>query len=79
MKSAEPPIIEFDALAYADHVKVEYANRPYVYNRFLSILNEYKSGPIDIQGVAERISQLLADCPPLIQAFSIFVPPGYVI
>jgi paired amphipathic helix protein Sin3a len=68
-----------DALAYLDYVQVEYADRPDVYNRFLNIMQEFKSGAIDTPDVIERMSQLLADSPTLIQAFNIFLPPGYMI
>ena len=68
-----------DALSYLDQVKVQFADRPDVYNRFLDIMKDFKSGAIDTPGVIERVSHLFAGNPGLIQGFNTFLPPGYKI
>ena len=68
-----------DALSYLDQVKVQFADHPDVYNRFLDIMKDFKSGAIDTPGVIERVSTLFAGNPNLIQGFNTFLPPGYKI
>lgn len=50
-----------------------------MYNRFLDIMKDFKSGAIDTPGVIERVSTLFAGNPNLIQGFNTFLPPGYKI
>lgn len=76
--AAQQPILN-DALSYLDQVKVQFADHPDVYNRFLDIMKDFKSGAIDTPGVIERVSQLFAGNPALIQGFNTFLPPGYKI
>lgn len=68
-------------------------DHPDVYNRFLDIMKDFKSGAyvvpsessqhadsvtsIDTPGVIERVSTLFAGNPELIQGFNTFLPPGY--
>ena len=78
MNQAQQPILN-DALSYLDQVKVQFADHPDVYNRFLDIMKDFKSGQIDTPGVIERVSQLFAGNPGLIQGFNTFLPPGYKI
>jgi paired amphipathic helix protein Sin3a len=66
-------------LSYLDQVKVQFADHPDVYNRFLDIMKDFKSGAIDTPGVIERVSTLFAGHPNLIQGFNTFLPPGYKI
>jgi paired amphipathic helix protein Sin3a len=66
-----------DALSYLDQVKVQFANEPNVYNNFLDIMKDFKSGQIDTPGVINRVSTLFAGNPDLIQGFNTFLPPGY--
>lgn len=82
-----------DALSYLDQVKVQFVDHPDVYNRFLDIMKDFKSGAyvdhsyasqnadsipsIDTPGVIERVSSLFAGNPELIQGFNTFLPPGY--
>ena len=72
----QQPILN-DALSYLDQVKVQFADSPDVYNRFLDIMKDFKSGAIDTPGVIGRVSQLFAGNPELIQGFNTFLPPGY--
>ncbi|CAO1622068.1 unnamed protein product [Sympodiomycopsis kandeliae] len=66
-----------DALSYLDQVKVQFAEQPDVYNRFLDIMKDFKSQSIDTPGVIERVSTLFRGHPSLIQGFNTFLPPGY--
>ena len=72
----QQPILN-DALSYLDQVKVQFAEQPDVYNRFLDIMKDFKSGAIDTPGVIGRVSTLFAGNPELIQGFNTFLPPGY--
>jgi paired amphipathic helix protein Sin3a len=72
----QQPILN-DALSYLDQVKVQFADHPDVYNKFLDIMKDFKSGAIDTPGVIGRVSQLFAGNPELIQGFNTFLPPGY--
>ncbi|RMZ66661.1 transcription factor (Sin3) [Pyrenophora seminiperda CCB06] len=78
MGQGQQPILN-DALSYLDQVKVQFADHPDVYNRFLDIMKDFKSGAIDTPGVIERVSTLFAGNPALIQGFNTFLPPGYKI
>lgn len=60
-----------------DQVKVQFAEHPDVYNRFLDIMKDFKSQSIDTPGVIERVSTLFRGHPSLIQGFNTFLPPGY--
>lgn len=87
-----------DALSYLDQVKVQFADQPDVYNKFLDIMKDFKSQTsvqdhtrklawksttadlfcsIDTPGVINRVSDLFAGHPNLIQGFNTFLPPGY--
>lgn len=72
----QQPILN-DALSYLDQVKVQFSDHPDVYNRFLDIMKDFKSGAIDTPGVIGRVSSLFAGNPELIQGFNTFLPPGY--
>lgn len=72
----QQPILN-DALSYLDQVKVQFSDQPDVYNRFLDIMKDFKSGAIDTPGVIGRVSSLFAGNPDLIQGFNTFLPPGY--
>jgi paired amphipathic helix protein Sin3a len=74
----QQPILN-DALSYLDQVKVQFVDHPDVYNRFLDIMKDFKSGAIDTPGVIDRVSTLFAGHPNLIQGFNTFLPPGYKI
>ncbi|KAH8682355.1 hypothetical protein BX600DRAFT_41402 [Xylariales sp. PMI_506] len=76
MQQGQQPILN-DALSYLDQVKVQFAEQPDVYNRFLDIMKDFKSQTIDTPGVIKRVSELFAGHPNLIQGFNTFLPPGY--
>ncbi|KAH9044289.1 hypothetical protein EDB85DRAFT_2070530 [Lactarius pseudohatsudake] len=66
-----------DALSYLDAVKVQFYDKPDVYNHFLDIMKDFKSQIIDTPGVIERVSMLFHGNPYLIEGFNTFLPPGY--
>lgn len=76
MQQGQQPILN-DALSYLDQVKVQFADQPDVYNKFLDIMKDFKSQTIDTPGVINRVSELFAGHPTLIQGFNTFLPPGY--
>eukprot|EP00730_Choanoeca_flexa_P009015 TRINITY_DN12572_c4_g8_i1.p1 TRINITY_DN12572_c4_g8~~TRINITY_DN12572_c4_g8_i1.p1 ORF type:complete len:1290 (+),score=469.40 TRINITY_DN12572_c4_g8_i1:134-3871(+) len=68
-----------DALLYLDKVKLQFGNKPRVYNQFLDIMKDFKSQNIDTPGVIEKVSELFQGHPELIVGFNTFLPPGYKI
>ncbi|KAG6919038.1 hypothetical protein DXG01_009748 [Tephrocybe rancida] len=66
-----------DALSYLDAVKVQFQDKPEVYNRFLDIMKDFKGQVIDTPGVISRVSRLFHGNPVLIQGFNTFLPVGY--
>ncbi|KAI0263083.1 hypothetical protein BC834DRAFT_939102 [Gloeopeniophorella convolvens] len=66
-----------DALSYLDAVKVQFHERPDVYNVFLDIMKDFKSQVIDTPGVIQRVANLFHGHPSLIQGFNTFLPVGY--
>ncbi|KAJ8464001.1 hypothetical protein ONZ45_g17389 [Pleurotus djamor] len=77
--SSEPnrPLNVTDALSYLDAVKVQFQEKPDVYNRFLDIMKDFKSQAIDTPGVIDRVSRLFHGNLQLIQGFNTFLPVGY--
>ncbi|KAF8506517.1 hypothetical protein F5888DRAFT_1642843 [Russula emetica] len=71
------PLNVTDALSYLDAVKVQFHDKPDVYNHFLDIMKDFKSQIIDTPGVIERVSMLFHGNPYLIEGFNTFLPPGY--
>ncbi|KAI0021174.1 hypothetical protein F4780DRAFT_739408 [Xylariomycetidae sp. FL0641] len=76
LPQGQQPILN-DALSYLDQVKVQFADQADVYNKFLDIMKDFKSQTIDTPGVINRVSELFAGHPNLIQGFNTFLPPGY--
>ncbi|KAH9887270.1 hypothetical protein C8Q73DRAFT_713400 [Cubamyces lactineus] len=74
---SERPLNVSDALSYLDQVKMQFSERPDVYNKFLDIMKDFKSQLIDTPGVIERVSNLFHGHPSLIQGFNTFLPAGY--
>ena len=66
-----------DALLYLDQVKMEFGNRPHIYNEFLDIMKNFKSQTIDTPGVIRRVSELFAGNKKLVLGFNTFLPEGY--
>ncbi|KAK0465461.1 histone deacetylase complex, SIN3 component [Desarmillaria tabescens] len=71
------PLNVTDALSYLDAVKVQFQDKPEVYNRFLDIMKDFKSQVIDTPGVISRVSRLFHGNPTLIGGFNTFLPVGY--
>lgn len=68
-----------DALLYLDQVKLEFGEKPRIYNEFLEIMKNFKAQAIDTPGVIERVSNLFRGYNNLILGFNTFLPEGYKI
>ena len=68
-----------DALLYLDQVKVEFGDRPQIYNEFLDIMKTFKTHQIDTPGVIRRVSNLFHGNKKLVLGFNTFLPEGYKI
>jgi histone deacetylase complex regulatory component SIN3 len=68
-----------DALLYLDQVKVEFGDRPHIYNEFLDIMKTFKTHQIDTPGVIRRVSNLFHGNKKLVLGFNTFLPEGYKI
>ena len=65
-----------DAMLYLDQVKIEFSDRPHIYNGFLEILKHFKAQTIDTIGVIHSVRRLFHGHIDLILGFNIFLP-GY--
>ncbi len=68
-----------DALMYLDQVKMEFGDRPNIYNEFLEIMKKFKSQKIDTPGVIRRVSTLFRGNKALVLGFNTFLPLGFKI
>jgi len=68
-----------DALDYLDKVKLEFGDRPRIYNEFLDIMKNFKAHEIDTPGVIRRVSHLFRGYNNLILGFNTFLPDGFKI
>ena len=68
-----------DALMYLDQVKLEFGDKPRIYNEFLEIMKNFKAQAIDTPGVIARVSNLFRGYNKLILGFNTFLPDGYKI
>lgn len=68
-----------DALMYLDQVKMEFGDRPQIYNKFLDIMKTFKSQQIDTPGVIRQVSSLFQGNKKLVLGFNTFLPEGYKI
>ena len=66
-----------DALMYLDQVKMEFSSHPEIYDLFLDIMNNFKSGKIDTPGVIQKVSELFIGNKKLVLGFNTFLPEGY--
>ncbi|KAJ8489435.1 hypothetical protein ONZ45_g13590 [Pleurotus djamor] len=76
-QAMDRPLNVSDALSYLDDVKVQFTDKPNVYNKFLDIMKEFKGQMIDTPGVIRRVTHLFDGHPTLIQGFNTFLPTGY--
>ena len=78
MEMEERPLLRVeDALMYLDQVKVEFGDRPQIYNEFLDIMKTFKTQQIDTPGVIRRVSNLFQGNRRLVLGFNTFLPDGY--
>lgn len=68
-----------DALLYLDQVKLEFGERPRIYNEFLEIMKNFKAQEVDTIGVINRVRNLFHGYNSLILGFNTFLPDGYKI
>jgi paired amphipathic helix protein Sin3a len=68
-----------DALLYLDQVKLEFGDRPRIYNEFLDIMKNFKAQEVDTLGVINRVRRLFHGYNNLILGFNTFLPEGYKI
>lgn len=68
-----------DALLYLDQVKLEFGDRPRIYNEFLEIMKNFKAQEVDTIGVINRVRTLFHGYNNLILGFNTFLPDGYKI
>lgn len=68
-----------DALLYLDQVKLEFGDRPKIYNEFLEIMKNFKAQEVDTIGVINRVRTLFHGYNNLILGFNTFLPDGYKI
>mmetsp|Transcript_10718 Transcript_10718/g.23741 ORF Transcript_10718/g.23741 Transcript_10718/m.23741 type:complete len:625 (+) Transcript_10718:189-2063(+) len=66
-----------DALHYLDQVKLEFGNRPHIYNEFLEIMKNFKAREVDTIWVMDRVRRLFHGYNHLILGFNTFLPEGY--
>ena len=59
---------------YLDQVKEAFLDHPDIYNQFLDVMKDFKSGAIDTPGVINRVAILFKAKPGLVQAFRLFLP-----
>ena len=64
---------------YLDQVKMEFGDRPRIYNEFLEIMKNFKAHEIDTPGVIMRVSDLFRGYNNLILGFNTFLPDGFKI
>jgi hypothetical protein len=72
-----PPALNSPAVAYLKQVKGRFADQPEVYKRFTDTLKDWENQAIDNAGLVERVLDLFAGHPDLIQTFRIFLRPGW--
>lgn len=68
-----------DALLYLDQVKLEFGDRPRIYNQFLEIMKNFKAQEVDTIGVINSVRKLFHGYNNLILGFNTFLPEGYKI
>lgn len=68
-----------DALLYLDQVKLEFGDRPRIYNQFLEIMKNFKAQEVDTIGVIQSVRKLFHGYNNLILGFNTFLPEGYKI
>ena len=68
-----------DALLYLDQVKLEFGDRPRIYNKFLEIMKNFKAQEVDTIGVINSVRKLFHGYNNLILGFNTFLPEGYKI
>ena len=75
MSSREPTVPK--ALDFMQQVKSEFQDTPWVYNRFVEIMNQFKNHQIDIDRIIDEVKELFLGHNSLLVEFNQFLPPAY--
>jgi histone deacetylase complex regulatory component SIN3 len=67
------------AVMYLDDVKREFIDQPDIYNEFLAVMKEFKSGGLDTVGVRARVMELFKGHRKVLLGFNAFLPPNCAI
>ena len=67
------------AVMYLDDVKREFIDKPDIYNEFLAVMKEFKSGGLDTVGVRSRVMELFRGHKKILAGFNAFLPPNCAI
>jgi histone deacetylase complex regulatory component SIN3 len=67
------------AVIYLDDVKREFIDQPDIYNEFLAVMKEFKSGGLDTVGVRTRVMELFKGHKKILLGFNAFLPPNCAI
>jgi paired amphipathic helix protein Sin3a len=66
-----------DALAYMDHVKAEFVDRPHIYNEFLDTTKAFMAQKVDTMEAIRRLNDLFQGNRRLMLGFNTFLSNGY--
>ena len=75
----KPELKREDAILYINQVKLEFKNRPHIYDEFLKTAKEFKEQKVDEIGVINRVRRLFHGHNDLILGFNNYLPVGYSI
>ncbi|KAF7730721.1 Transcriptional regulatory protein sin3 [Apophysomyces ossiformis] len=68
-----------DAMSYLEKIKSDYAEDPQTFDKFLGIMDDFRSERINTPQVLERVTLLFRGKPGLIRGFLMFLPPGHLL
>ncbi|CAE6441783.1 unnamed protein product [Rhizoctonia solani] len=71
------PLNVTDAMSYLETIKVEFQDKPVVYDRFMDIMRDFRNEIINTPEVIDQVLLLFGDHIALIQGFNAFLPQGY--
>ena len=75
----KPELKREDAILYINQAKLEFKDRPHIYDEFLKTAKEFKEQKVDEIGVINRVRRLFHGHNDLILGFNNYLPVGYSI
>jgi len=75
----KPELKREDAILYINQVKLEFKDRPHIYDEFLKTAKDFKEQKVDEIGVINRVRRLFHGHNDLILGFNNYLPVGYSI